>query len=97
MRITKAILKTRIKTLNEITGNSVEPIVNKKWVVGSFCLDSAYGGFSLEKIANEAGAVTDMFHLGHVPAKVLKASIDAFIEGIMYSKDQELKTVKCSQ
>ena len=50
--------------------------------VGMFYVDGAYGGWSLYRMMNEAGGVTDVLRSGHVPARELYGLMHAYLEGI---------------
>ena len=65
-RITKAILETRVRGLNERTGNPLEPYKLNESTgrydaqIGCFYVGGAYGGFRLEQITSEGGGSRDI-------------------------------------
>ena len=80
MRITQKDLSILINRLN-ITAKTPQ-----EWPkVGHFCLDCAYGGYSLHQLISDKGAVRDVFNSGHIPARDLYFRICAFIEGLTYT------------
>ena len=70
MKISKAELEGSIKRLNTLTGANPEPYTRTedgKFVanVGTFYLAGAYGGWKLEKIVSDTGAVSDPLRCGY--------------------------------
>jgi len=70
-RITKADLQLRIDTLNEITGQPMEPWNPVRREdgglaanVGNYHLDWVYGGVLVDQMHNVNGAVVDIIHRG---------------------------------
>lgn len=55
---------------------------NYRATIGAYTLDGAYGGYSLHRIVNEGGGVTDVFGIGHVPKRELYHAMHAFLRGL---------------
>lgn len=83
MRITDKILESRVEWLNKVVG--IESGDYK--TPGYYMLDWAYGGVSLERIANTGSGVHDVFNVGHITKRELYGMINAFIEGIRAARD----------
>ena len=85
-RITRAHLDAKVRTINSMTGSPDEPYrtVNGKAVAnkGNYHISQAYGGYSLHRMSNESGGVSDVFSIGHVPARELAALLSAYTAGI---------------
>ena len=85
-RISKQLLQNKVDTLNRMTGNPVEPYrkEGEKWIanVGNYHLSGAYGGFSLHRMGNESGGISDIFSCGHIEKRQLANLIDAYMAGI---------------
>lgn len=91
MRITIKDLKAVAERLNRVTGSPLESYKRDKegklrYLVGNYHISQAYGGYSLHRMANEAGGVSDVFGSGHVPARDLYNQMQAFIRGIEFNK-----------
>ena len=89
-RITIKDLKAVCERLNRITGSPMVGYVKGedgkyRSQVGNFHISQAYGGYSLYRMANEAGGVSDVFYSGHVPARDLYNQMQAFIRGIEFN------------
>jgi len=87
MKISKAELEGSIKRLNILTGAKPEPYTRTEdgkfqANVGTFYLAGAYGGWKLEKIVSDTGAVSDPLRCGYVSKKELYNLIWAFMNGI---------------
>lgn len=87
MRITKKMLDRKVQTINRLTSSPTEyaarqPDGSLKCNAGHYCLSSAYGGHSLERISTDGGGVTCPIKTGHVPARELNMALDGFIAGI---------------
>ena len=84
-RITKSNLKGAIELLNSITNSPSEPYtkVEGKLVanVGNYHLSCAYGGYSLHRMVNESGGVSDVFSRGHMSARELYSLLHAYRRG----------------
>ena len=70
-RLTKAALQHRIDTLNELTGQPMEPWNPVRREdgglaanVGNYHLDWAYGGVAVDQMHNVGGAVVDIIQRG---------------------------------
>lgn len=90
-RITIKDLKAVCERLNRITGSPLVGYVKDedgryRSQVGNFHISQAYGGYSLCRMANEAGGVSDVFYSGHVSARDLYNQMHAFIRGIEFNK-----------
>jgi hypothetical protein len=72
-RITVTDLRHAVALLNRITKNT-------PGTVGSYVLDGAYGGWELQRLANDSGAVSQITY-GYLPARELLAQIHAFRRG----------------
>ena len=86
-RITKTFLLTQVSNLNRMLGLTNEVYTydeNHKitgGVEGVYCIDGAYGGYALHKMHQSTGE-SDVFNLGHVPARQLSELIDAYMRGM---------------
>lgn len=92
MRITKKDLEKRIEYLNEITGSPLTTYTKQKdgsfrANIGNFHLSQAYGGYSLHRMQNLGGGITEPFGTGHIKAKDLYNAINAFISGLQYKNE----------
>ena len=89
-RITRAHLDAKADTLNRMTKSPTEPssMVDGKWTanVGNYHISGSYGGsyvgYSLHRMSNESGGVSDVFSCGHIPAKQLAALMSAYTAGL---------------
>lgn len=82
-RITINHLRRQVENLNRLTGNpATELTPDRKWNIGTYRIDQAYGGYSLEQIANASGGVHDVFSRGHMPARELHGLIRAYVAGL---------------
>ena len=87
-RITVKKLESKIRFLNELTGNPVTPwAVSKEtgeWEpqAHAFMLGRAYGGFSLEQMCATGAGCSEPLNTGHIPARELYGMIAAMIAGI---------------
>ena len=61
--------------------------------VGNFHLDSAYGGYNLSEMDGDSGGIRNVFGIGFVSKRELWSTLDAFIRGIEYGKNQVLKDI----
>ena len=80
-RITESFLQAQVDRLNRITGSPATPYVNGEAQVGCFHLSHAYGGVSLHRMCNAAGACSAPLNCGHVTRRELSDRIAAFIAG----------------
>lgn len=85
-RITRSFLEAKAATINSMRGVPAEPYrtVNGKAVanVGNYHISGAYGGYSLHRMCNESGGVSDVFSCGHIPARQLAALMSAYTAGL---------------
>lgn len=89
-RITRKTLQSVVDRLNRETGSPANPWTKGedgkyRSNIGNFHLSGAYGGWSLHRMINEAGAVSDVFSGGHVPARELYNQIHAYLRGIEFA------------
>jgi hypothetical protein len=84
MRVTTKDLEAVISRINAMTGNKPEAYTQTdngyKANVGTYVLDGAYGGWKLQQIVNEHGAVTNIT-TGYVPKRELYHQMQALIKG----------------
>ena len=89
-RITKAFLSAQVSTLNRLFGLGDEIYTcdqNHKiigGIEGVYLISGAYGGYALHKMHESTGQ-SDVFNMGHVPARQLSELIDAYTKGIRES------------
>ena len=85
-RITRAHLDAKADTINSMTKSPVEPsrMVDGEWTanVGNYHISGAYGGYSLRRMSNESGGVSDVFNCGHIPARELAGLMSAYTAGL---------------
>ena len=85
-RITRSFLEAKARTINMMTKSPAEPsrMVEGKYRsnVGNYHISGAYGGYSLHRMCNEAGGVSDVFDCGHIPARQLAALMSAYTAGL---------------
>lgn len=84
-RITVGQLESRVKYLNQITGQKEKTWENGKANIGTYYLDGAYSGYTVDQICNESGGVIELFS-GHMPKKELYYRLNAYISGIQDGK-----------
>lgn len=85
-RITIKHLESQCAALNRMTNN---PDTYRKDGVIQVChyrISQAYGGFSLHRVTNTSGGVTDVCRLGHVPARELSNLMFAYVAGMQAGK-----------
>jgi hypothetical protein len=86
MRITRKHLDAKAATINSMTKSPSEPYrtVDGKAVAnkGNYHISGAYGGYSLHRMCNESGGVSDVFSCGHVPARELAGLMSAYTAGL---------------
>lgn len=85
-RITNRELQGALRVLNRIAGVPVEAITDGKWNIGTYCLDSAYGGHKLVQIISDGGAQRDV--TGRGTAREMYDQIFAFREGWVAAERQ---------
>lgn len=85
-RITEKHLQAAVDIINRVTGNALSPYtkIGGKFTanIGNYHLDGAYGGYSLEQMVSESGAVSDVFRCGHVSKRDLYNRMQAFLTGL---------------
>ena len=86
-RITLADLNAVIARINRETNSPAQPYAlnadgRHTAQPGCYHLSRAYGGYSLHRMYNESGGVSDVFGSGHMPARELYARIHAFLAGM---------------
>jgi hypothetical protein len=87
MKVTRKFLEAQVARLNRMFGVQPEPYTKQadgtyKPNVGTFMLDSAYGGWALHRIVNGEGGADDVLRTGHVTVRELSHAISAFICGV---------------
>ncbi len=84
MRVSEKELRGLINRLNKETGSPVEyrDPVTTDTNVGHFTLDCAYGGYSLNRISNKQGGVTDRYCYGRHTKVELYDRIGALLQGL---------------
>ena len=89
-RITKSNLQAAVALLNRVTNSPAEAYVKvgDKYTaqIGNYHLSCAYGGYSLHRMVNESGGVSDVLSTGHMPARELYNLIHAFRRGFELAK-----------
>lgn len=85
-RITRSFLEAKAATINSMRGAPAEPsrMVDGKYRanVGNYHISGAYGGYCLHRMSNESGGVSDVFSVGHIPARQLAALMSAYTAGL---------------
>ena len=92
MRITRKHLEPVVARLNRLTNSPASPWTlgedgKRRANIGNYHLSQAYGGFSLHRMVNESGAVSDVFYCGHVPARDLYNQLHALLRGIEFGRE----------
>lgn len=86
MKATIAHIEALILIINKLTNNPHEPYTKtgarRKVNIGNYHLSQAYGGYCLNRMANNAGGVNDVFYCGHISKKDLASRMRAFISGL---------------
>ena len=91
-RITKAFLLAQVSNLNRMLGLGNEAYTydeNHKimgGVEGVYIISGAYGGYALHKMHKSTGE-SDVFNMGHIPARQLSELIDAYMRGMRDYRD----------
>lgn len=84
-RITRKDLDRLASRINEATGSPLFPWDDADGRLiaspGNYHIDCAYGGFSLHRMSNTSGGVSDVFSMGHMPARELHGLMYAFLIG----------------
>lgn len=92
-RITIKTLRLNAEMLNRMTGSPNEPYTQSddgrhRANIGNYHISQAYGGYSLHRMCNESGGVSDIFNSGHVPARELHNLIWAYARGLETKLDE---------
>ena len=90
MRTTTKHIESLIKQLNELTHNPTETnyllTTNQGrklcWNIGNYHLISAYGGYNLAQVVNNAGGITQPLYGGYVSKRELYNKLTSFINGV---------------
>jgi hypothetical protein len=90
-RITRKMLESRVETINSILNCNPAPYTRSEdgklaANVGTFYLSGAYGGYCVNRMANDSGGVSMPIWNGHIPARDAYERISAFIAGIQFGK-----------
>ena len=90
-RITRKMLESRVETINSILKVNQNPYTRLEdgqliANIGTFYLSGAYGGFCVQRMANDSGGVSMPIWNGHIPARDAYERISAFIAGLTFSK-----------
>ena len=93
-RITKKTLEKYCEMLNRSNGHALEAYSRDengklRGNIGTYYIGGAYGGYSLNQIANEGGGVHMPLNSGHVPARELYERMRAYFMGIERAKAGE--------
>jgi len=86
-RITSKTLDAIANRLNKLTNSPLEPYTRTaegklQANIGNFHISGAYGGYSLQRMANTSGGVNDVFNCGHMKARDLADRMYAYERGI---------------
>ena len=86
-RITFSFLLAQVNNLNRMMGYGNELYTYDengkiiKGIEGVYVLSGAYGGYALHRMHESTGE-SDVFNMGHIPARQLSELIDVYIRGI---------------
>lgn len=84
------MLKAKIAYLNEITNSPIKPYENVngklKANIGNFHLYQAYGAYSLHRMVNEGGGISDSYVYGLHTKRELFNRLNAFINGLEFNR-----------
>jgi hypothetical protein len=75
-------LEAVVSYLNERTGSPAASFVGGVWQVGNYHLGGDYGGFTLFRVTNEQGGVTDVLRCGCLPKRQIFTHLHAFLAGL---------------
>lgn len=89
-RITKNELETLAKRINRAAGENVEAVSRDDdgefhWNIGTYFIDSAYGGVKLQRVTSDGGGVTSISS-GYVTKRELYKFMHAFLSGLEAKK-----------
>jgi hypothetical protein len=90
-RITRKTLEAIVARINTMTNSPLETYTKGadgkyKANVGNFHISGAYGGYALHRMVNIDGGVSDVFSVGHQPARQVADRLYAFISGLNFNK-----------
>ena len=90
-RITRKTLDAIVARINTMTNSTSEAYTKGadgkyKANVGNFHISGSYGGYCLHRMVNDAGWVSDVFSVGHQPARQTADRLYAFISGLNFNK-----------
>ena len=93
MRVTLKDLESRLRYLNELTGNpttysDTQPPEKIKTNIGHYHLGAAYGGICLHQVCTEDGGVTTPLYTGYITKTKMYDLINAYISGICDQVDR---------
>jgi hypothetical protein len=92
MSVTLKTLQNKIDTINEMTGNPLEPYTKTEngYVanIGSYHISQAYGGVALVRMVSEGGGESMPTHSGHITKKELNHQLDGFLAALRAMKAQ---------
>lgn len=85
-RINLSDLQAVCNRINRITGNAIEAYTRNDdgkltANIGTYTLDSAYGGWQLVQIVNDAGGVRSIT-IDYIPKRELYHQMQAFLSGL---------------
>jgi hypothetical protein len=86
-RITLKFLQAQCERLNRLEGAPLEAYSKDEATgkysanIGNYHISQAYGGYSLHRITNAGGGVSNPLSIGHVSARELSGLISAYIAG----------------
>lgn len=86
-RITIKDLRAVAARLNRVTGSPMEyaqPYEEGKPFcsnIGNYHISQAYGGYSLHRVSNTSGGVSEPLSTGHIPARELYHRMHAYLSG----------------
>lgn len=79
MRTTKKLLDSLAGTINSLTNSPTE------YSKGHFCISSAYGGYELQRVANDSGATVSISN-GYFTPSVLERFMRGYISGLQFAR-----------
>lgn len=83
--VTLKTLEAVVDRINKMTNNPLESYskVDDRYIaqVGNYHLSGAYGGYSLHRMYNLDGGITDVFQCGHVSKRELLTRMYSFLAG----------------
>ena len=84
-RITEKMIDAKVDYLNKLTKNNLEVWTDRKSNIGTYYVESAYGGHQLVQITNESGGCTPITY-GFVSKRELYRLICIYINGVESTK-----------